>query len=75
MLSRKVRKQAARHRVSYRFLFMAANGSQLQQIARLFDAGVLRPAIARVFPFSETNTALAHVESGRTKGKVVDKLR
>lgn len=75
LLSRKARKEAAQRGVRYSFLFMQANGAQLQQIAALFDEGVLRPVIDRVFPFAETNSALAHVESGRAKGKVVVKLR
>ncbi|MBU7579275.1 MAG: NADP-dependent oxidoreductase, partial [Porphyrobacter sp.] len=74
LLSRKARKEAARRGVGYAFLFMQADGAQLTQIAALFDAGVLRPVIDRVFPFAESNSALAHVESGRAKGKVVVKL-
>jgi NADPH:quinone reductase-like Zn-dependent oxidoreductase len=75
LLSRKARKAAARLGVDYTFLFMQANGAQLREIAALFDSGVLRPVIDRVFPFADTNAALAHVESGRAKGKVVVTLR
>jgi NADPH:quinone reductase-like Zn-dependent oxidoreductase len=46
---------------------MKASGSQLREIARLIDAGAIRPVIDRVFPFASTNEALAHVE-GRAKG-------
>jgi len=53
---------------------MKANGSQLREIMRLFDTGVVRPVIDRVFPFESTNEALAYVEAGRAKGKVVVKL-
>jgi NADPH:quinone reductase-like Zn-dependent oxidoreductase len=35
---------------------------------------VIRPVIDRVFPFESTNEALAYVEAGRAKGKVVVKL-
>jgi len=31
--------------------------------------------VDKVFPFKSTNEALAYVESGRAKGKVVIKLR
>lgn len=75
LLSHKARNEAARRGVRYSFLFMQANGAQLQQIAALFDASVLRPVIDRMFPFAETNSALARVESGRAKGKVVVTLR
>jgi NADPH:quinone reductase-like Zn-dependent oxidoreductase len=31
--------------------------------------------VDRVFPFEQTNDALAYVDSGRAKGKVVVKVR
>ena len=65
------RRQARRHGVDYAFLFMQANGAQLAGIAALIDAGTLRTVVDRVFPFAETNEALALVETGRAKGKVV----
>lgn len=47
------------------------SGRQLSQITELIDAGVIRPVVDRVFPFGETNEAVAYVEKGRAKGKVV----
>lgn len=75
LLSLKARRQAKRQRASYSFLFMQANGAQLKQIAELIDAGALRTVVDRVFPFSQTNEALAYVETGRAKGKVVIKIK
>ena len=75
LLSAGVRKRAKRHHVSYSFLFMRASGSQLSEIGRLIDAGIIRPVVDRVFPFESTNEALAYVETGRAKGKVVIKVR
>lgn len=74
-LSYRIRKAAKRHHVSYSFLFMRANGDQLGQIAALVDAGAIKPVIDRVFPFESTNEALAYVERGRVKGKVVVKVQ
>lgn len=48
---------------------------RLREITRLVDAGVIRPVIDRLFPFASTNEALAYVEGGRAKGKVVIKVR
>ena len=62
-------------RVGYSFLFMRANGSQLREITRLVETGVIRPVVDRVVSFESTNDALAYVESGRAKGKVVIKVR
>ncbi len=75
LLSSGIRKKAKRHRVSYSFLFMRASGEQLSEITSLIDAGVIRPVVNRVFPFESTGEALAYVETGRAKGKVVVKVR
>ena len=39
------------------------------------DSGIIRPVVDRVFPFESTKEALAYVEKGRTKGKVIVKVR
>ena len=70
-LSRGVRRQAKRLGVRYSFLFMRADGEQLQQITGLIESGVIRPLVDKVFGFEATNEALAYVESGRAKGKAV----
>ena len=75
LLSLGVRGRARRRDVDYAFLFMQADGGQLRQITVLVESGAIRPVLDRVFPFDSTNEALAYVESGRAKGKVVIKLR
>ena len=75
LLSYRIRNKAKRHHVSYSFLFMRASGEQLREIGSLIDAGIIRPVVDRVFPFAETKEALAYVETGRAKGKVVVKVR
>lgn len=72
VLSRKIRKQAKALGVRYQFFFMQANGTQLRELAALYDNGQLRPVIDRTFPFDQMLEAMAHVEQGRTAaGKVV----
>jgi len=75
LLSAGVRRRARSRGVDFSFLFMKANGSQLREITRLIEAGAIRPVMDRVFPFDATNEALAYVEAGRAKGKVVVKLK
>jgi NADPH:quinone reductase-like Zn-dependent oxidoreductase len=75
LLSFGIRRKARRHRVSYSFLFMRANGQQLSQITALIEAGDIRPVMDRVFPFQATNEALTYIEAGRSKGKVVVTIR
>jgi NADPH:quinone reductase-like Zn-dependent oxidoreductase len=70
-LSFSIRRKAKRRSVTYSFLLMTANGAQLRELTALVDAGAIRPVIDRVFPFDATADALAYVESGRAKGKVV----
>jgi NADPH:quinone reductase-like Zn-dependent oxidoreductase len=74
-LSFRIRKLAKRHQIDYSFLFMRASGDQLRQIGLLIDAGAIRPIVDRVFPFESTKQAMAYVETGRAKGKVVVKIR
>jgi NADPH:quinone reductase-like Zn-dependent oxidoreductase len=71
VLSYRVRKAARRRHVSYSFLFMRASGDQLREITSLIDSGTIEPVIDRVFPFESTSEAMAYVETGRAKGKVV----
>jgi NADPH:quinone reductase-like Zn-dependent oxidoreductase len=75
LLSYRVRRMARRARVRYSFLFMRPSGDQLREIGALIDSGIIRPVVDRVFPFESTKDALAYVESGRAKGKVVVKVR
>jgi NADPH:quinone reductase-like Zn-dependent oxidoreductase len=74
-LSHRIRSKARRHHVDYSFLFMRASGDQLREIGSLIDSGILRPVVDRVFPFESTREAMAYVDSGRARGKVVVKLR
>ncbi|MBJ8341237.1 NADP-dependent oxidoreductase [Antrihabitans sp. YC3-6] len=70
-LSRKIRGAAKNQGVHYEFFFMHASGAQLRELASLYDAGALRPVLDRTFPFDQTLEALAYVEQGKAKGKVV----
>jgi NADPH:quinone reductase-like Zn-dependent oxidoreductase len=54
---------------------MRANGEQLSQITSLIEAEIIRPVMDRIFPFEATNEAFAYIETGRSRGKVVVKLK
>jgi NADPH:quinone reductase-like Zn-dependent oxidoreductase len=75
LLSFGTRRRAKRLDTVFSFLFMTASGEQLRQIAALIEAGAVRPVVDKVFPFQSTNEALAYVETGRARGKVVIKVR
>ncbi|MBB5746587.1 NADP-dependent oxidoreductase [Brevundimonas variabilis] len=73
--SRKIRSKARARGVQYSFLFMKAEGAQLGRIAERIEAGDIRTVNDRTFPFEALNEALAYVETGRAKGKVVVSLK
>jgi alcohol dehydrogenase len=75
LLSRRIRSRARRRHVDYSFLLMRASGEQLREIGSLIDSGIVRPVVDRVFPFESTREAMAYVDAGRARGKVVVKLR
>ena len=71
LMSRKIRARATNLGVRYSFFFMRAHGGQLKTLAALYDVGTLRPVLDRTFAFDETLAAMAYVEQGRAKGKIV----
>ncbi|MFC0518938.1 NADP-dependent oxidoreductase [Mucilaginibacter angelicae] len=75
LLSSGVRKKAKRLNVGFSFLFMKANGEQLNEITSLINSGAIIPVVDKVFPFESIQEAITYVESGRAKGKVVIKIK
>lgn len=75
LLSAGANRKAKKLNVTFTFLFMRAEGNQLSEITKLIEAGIIRLVIDKVFPFEQTNEALAYVEAGRARGKVVVKVK
>ncbi|MGE8467247.1 MAG: NADP-dependent oxidoreductase, partial [Pseudomonas putida] len=75
LLSFGIRRKARKLDVSYAFVFMRADGAQLQQITALIEAGIIKPVVDRTFAFEATAQALQYVEQGRAKGKVVVRIK
>jgi NADPH:quinone reductase-like Zn-dependent oxidoreductase len=75
LISGKIIRQARKRGAEYSFLFVHPDGRQLAEIGKLLDAGHIYPVIDKVFPFDQTKEALAYLEEGRAKGKVVVKLK
>jgi NADPH:quinone reductase-like Zn-dependent oxidoreductase len=74
-MSYKMNRLAKKVDAKYSFLFVHADGQQLAEIGKLLEAGHIVPVIDTVFPFDQTIEALAYLEQGRAKGKVVVKMR
>lgn len=75
LVSAAIRRQARAAGVEYRYLFMHPSGTELEELGALVDAGALRVVVDRVFPFAQVKEAIAYLESGRAKGKVVVRVR
>jgi NADPH:quinone reductase-like Zn-dependent oxidoreductase len=73
--SRKIIRRAKKRGVAYSFLFMHPDGGQLAEIGELLKTGRIRPVIDKIFPFEQAKEALAYLEQGRAKGKVVVQMR
>lgn len=57
--------------VGYHFVFVEANGRQLQEVADIFSELQIKPSIDRVYKFADVNQALDKVANGHSKGKTV----
>ena len=66
-----IRSRARRAGIGYRYLFMHPSGSDLVQLAELIEQGKLKVVVDKTYPFARLSEAVAYVESGRAKGKVV----
>ncbi|KLP36281.1 NADP-dependent oxidoreductase [Enterobacter ludwigii] len=74
LMSRKIMRLSKKRGLTYSFLFVRPDGSQLSQIAELMDAQRIKPVIDNIFPFAETGDAFAYLARGHAKGKVVVKI-
>ena len=75
MMSRKIKRLAKENGVTYSFLFARPDGNQLAEIGELLKAERIRPVIDKVFPFEQAKEALEYLAQGRSRGKVVVKVR
>lgn len=61
--------------VTSRFFTRVPSGAQLDHMAELCEAGVIRPVVERVYPLGDIVEAHRRSDSGRTRGKVVIAVR
>jgi NADPH:quinone reductase-like Zn-dependent oxidoreductase len=75
IISYGIRSRARRAGISYRYLFMHPSGADLAQLAELVEQGKLKVIVDKTYPLANVSEALAYLESGRAKGKVVVTMR
>jgi NADPH:quinone reductase-like Zn-dependent oxidoreductase len=63
--------EPTRSDVSVSYFVVESNGEQLAELARLADAGRVRPAVDSVFPLAEARAAFERVQARGKHGKVV----
>ena len=69
--ARKVLKAASKIGASYRFLFMSSSGSQLKELAKLYESGSLKMIVDKAYTFGDSIKALDYLSKGHAKGKVI----
>lgn len=75
LVGAKFDKKAKKKGVQYRFIFVRADGKQLEKITKIIEENNIVPAIDPTnFTIDEINDALKLVANGHTKGKVVIKF-
>jgi NADPH:quinone reductase-like Zn-dependent oxidoreductase len=75
LLSRKMHRLAKKRDVEYSFVLVNPDGNQLAEIGELLETTSIHPVIDKVFPFDQAREALAYLETGRAKGKVVVQMK
>lgn len=59
----------------YKFIFMHPNGEHLNEIKLLVEDEKIKPIIDKTYPFSKSIEAFEHLATGRSKGKIVVKIK
>lgn len=66
-----VKDKASQKAIIIEFMMVQSKQETIQAIAGLLDAGILKPAVYKTFPFKEIRKAHLEVETNRVAGKVV----
>ena len=71
LASAKIRREARKRRIRYRYLFMHPSGADLEFLGELVQRADLAAVVDRAYPLEEIAEAFAYLEQGRAKGKVI----
>jgi len=63
--------EAAKYGVREGYVFVQPNSTELAEIAKLVDAGIVKPFVETVLPLSLARKAQELSETGHTRGKIV----
>lgn len=74
-LQQRIYDQTKLKSADFDFVYLKASAIQIDKITQLVESDKLKAVIDKIFPLEETLNALLFVENGRTKGKVVIKIK
>ena len=66
---------AEKHHIDLAFYMVQSNGKDMNTLKTMLETGVLKPHVSQVFAFEDLADAHLQIESGRTVGKVVVKIK
>ncbi|MFD1160966.1 NADP-dependent oxidoreductase [Hwangdonia seohaensis] len=72
---RKITKRISEKAAYYSLVLLRPNSRQLNEITKLVESEKIKTNIEKEYPFKDTLNAVLHVANGRTKGKVVIKIK
>jgi len=69
---RSIDRQAKRHEVDYRFIYVRSDGQQLRALTKIIEDNAIVPAVdPQEFSLDQVNEAQAYLANGHPKGKVL----
>ena len=74
-LQQRISQEIQQKNADYEFVYLRADANQVNKITELIESNKLKAIIDKTFPLAQTAQGLLHVDSERTKGKVVIKIK
>ncbi len=75
LMNLKIQRIAKKNKIDYYYWLMQSDGKLLDEITKIVETGAIKVYIDKTFALEQVLEALQYVEAGRTKGKVVVKIR
>lgn len=74
LASHKVEQLAKKYQDHYHFIFVHADGKQLQEAVDILAKADIHPVYGDIFPLAQTKEAMDKLAQGHNKGKVLLKV-
>lgn len=74
LAAHKIEQMAKKRNQHYHFIFVQANGKQLEKAANILEKNQIRPEVGTIYTLDQVNEALEDVAQRKSNGKVLIKL-